>query len=312
MADNRAVTVIVPVYNGSAHLAETLASLLAQTHRELEIVVVNDGSSDGSADVVRAIKDSRIRLIDQSNAGLSRALNRGIAEVQTPFVARSDQDDLSVPHRIERQLEILSSRADAVALFSFWSKFGRRRSWSNADKLDHNRPLVTTCNLHTDGCLLASTLCARTDALRAIGGFRQEYYPSDDWDLQLRLTEVGTVLVVAEPLVAYRFHTGANTYRYFTLNQDTTRWAEDSYDRRRRGEPELTFEAFLATEPLTIVGRALRWADDASKLHLRTAGQRYLDGRDFAAAFHAATSCCLNPRDLVSRAATLLSHARAR
>jgi hypothetical protein len=169
---------------------------------------------------------------------------------------------------------------------------------------------VTTCDLRTDGCLLASTLFARTEALRATGGFRQEYYPSDDWDLQLRLTEVGTVLVVAEPLVAYRFHTGANTYRYFTLNQDTTRWAEDSYRRRQRGEPELTLAEFLAREPLTRFGRLLRRADDASKLHLRTAGQRYLDGRDVAAAFHAATSCCLNPRDLVSRAATLLARAR--
>jgi glycosyltransferase involved in cell wall biosynthesis len=295
------VSIVVPVYNGAAHLAATLESLLAQSYQDFELLVIDDGSTDGSSQVAGLFDDERIRIIRQPNQGLANSLNCGIREARAPYVARSDQDDVSRPTRIERQVAVLDTCPDAVAVFSHWSKFGLKRSWANADKQRTGGP-IRAFDPSADGCLLASTMLARTAALRSVGGYRQAYYPADDWDLELRLSDAGPILIVPEPLVAYRFHTAANTYRLFVLDQDKGRWAEDSHRRRHQGEAELPFARFLEVQE---AGRSRRTARDASKLHMRTAGQRYLDGHDAAAAFHLVTSAVLDPSGLVGRAARL-------
>jgi len=93
------VTVIVPIYNGSAYLSETINSLLSQSFSGFELLAIDDGSTDDSSNIVRSFKDERIRLIQKSNGGLCEALNLGIAEARAPYIARSDQDDISFPER---------------------------------------------------------------------------------------------------------------------------------------------------------------------------------------------------------------------
>jgi len=302
------VSVIVPVFNGELHLPETLDALCSQTLIDIEVLVIDDGSVDRSAQIVRACRDTRVRLVHQDNRGLAHALNRGLAEARAAYVARNDQDDISVPHRLERQLSIMESRPDAKALFAAWTKFGQRRGWANQEKIaDHKSGTVRESHPFEDGCLLASTMFARVAALREVGGFRQEYYPSDDWDLQLRLCAAGTVLLINEALVAYRLHLGANTYRLFLHDQDKSRWAEDSYRRRLTGATELPFESFVAGS------RQRRWSGwtqgitDRAKLHMRIAGQHYLDGRDGAALMHAAMATVLDPVSVGRRVLAIAS-----
>jgi hypothetical protein len=152
-----------------------------------------------------------------------------------------------------------------------------------------------------DGCLLCSTMFVRTAALQAAGGFRQAYYPADDWDLELRLSQAGTVLVLREAVAAYRFHTGANTYRLFAEMQEKRRWAEDSYMRRMQSAPELTLERFRLAQPNDFWLRLRHYRKDSSRLHMRTAGQRYLDGRYIAGAGHLIVSAVLHPAELIAR-----------
>jgi hypothetical protein len=303
------ISVIVPVFNGARHVGQTLSALLAQTHPSFEVIVIDDGSTDESLQVVRQFTDVRIRLLRQENAGLAHSLNRGLREARAPIVARNDQDDISVPARLERQLQVLKERPDAVATFSHWTKFGERRAWRNLDKQPLSCPAVRTSDPIADGCLLASTLCARTDVMRAIGGFRQDYYPADDWDCQFRLSERGPVLVVQQPLVAYRFHPGANTYSLFVLDQHKGRWTVDSHQRRIAGLREQTFAEFLEQQRITGPAALVRRVADLSRLHMRLAGQRYLDGRTMAAMGHAIAAGCLDPRSVGSRGLRLARHA---
>jgi glycosyltransferase involved in cell wall biosynthesis len=305
------VSVVVPVHNGAAHLGATLDALLAQTFADFELVVVDDGSSDGSGEVVRARRDPRIRLLVQENRGLCGALNRAIAEARAPLVARNDQDDVSRPQRLARQLEALEQRPDALAVYSQYTKFGARRRWSNADKQEISDGSAREVDPSLDGCLLGSTMLARTDALRDVGGFRQECYPCDDYDLQLRLGRRGPLLLLREPLVAYRFHAGANTYRLFHAMQERSRWVEDSALRRGRGEPELSFEAFVASRRLGLRDRVAERRLDLAKLQMRRAGQEWLDGRDVAAAGRAAASLLLDPSIALRRARWLCRRALA-
>lgn len=295
------VTVVVPVYNGELYLRATLDSLLGQTFGDFELLVVDDGSTDGSAEVVQSIGDARVRLIRQANLGLCHSLNRGIAEAQGAYVARSDQDDVSFPHRLERQREVMERHPGAVGLLSFYTKFGSKRRWSNREKLSMVPGRIRRYEPMRDGCLLASTMFLRTEALRGVGGFRQAYYPTDDWDLEMRLAEAGELLVLQEPVVAYRFHEGSNTYSRFAEMQEKVRWAMDSYQRRQSRLPEISFAEFRAGEPTDLWSRLRQRRRDTAKLAMRKAGQSYLDGQYVRSAGRLLAAAALAPDDIVRR-----------
>ena len=301
------ITIVVPVLNGAAHLRETLESLLAQTFTDFELLVIDDGSTDSTAAIALSIKDERIRVISTPNHGFSAALNLGIQEARAPYIARNDHDDLSAPTRLERQLQVMKQNHDALAVFSYNTKFGARHHWANRDKFAREPDPVREYLPEKDGCVLPATMLARTESLRAIGGFRPAYYPCDDFDIECRLAEAGKVLIVCEPLMHYRFHAGASTYRVFSVAHNMAAWTMDSRQRRLRHEPELTFDDYLKTLPADPWSRLKRHCVFSSRTHMRIGGQRFLDGHYLAAAAHFSASALLNPGNITGRFKQLFS-----
>src|SRR5260370_12794376 len=120
MSEPDLVTVIIPAFNAARTIDETLRSVRSQTHRRLEILVVDDGSVDATAQIVRshAAEDRRIRLIQQPNSGVAAARNRAIAEATSDYVAPIDADDLWQPDKIEKQLTRLHPHDEPAALVS--------------------------------------------------------------------------------------------------------------------------------------------------------------------------------------------------
>ena len=112
------VSVLMPVYNRKEYAPDAVESILRQTYKDFEFIIIDDGSTDGVTDLLReyASKDSRIVLIEQSNTGYSRALNRGLQAARGELIARMDSDDVSLPGRFERQVEFLRAHPDVVAL----------------------------------------------------------------------------------------------------------------------------------------------------------------------------------------------------
>src|ERR1700749_991871 len=125
------VTILVPVYNGASHLAETLNSLLAQTYKDFELLIIDDGSTDDSAAIIKSFSDPRIRLIQQENKGLCSTLNRGIQEARGEYIARSDHDDISFPHRLDREMTVADMHPEALGMFAYNTKIGGKHSWPN-------------------------------------------------------------------------------------------------------------------------------------------------------------------------------------
>ena len=112
------ITVGIPVFNAMPYLAESLESIRRQAHADFEILVVNDGSTDGSGEYLASLHDSRLRVIHQDNQGITATLNRMLAEVNTPWLARHDADDVAYPQRISRAVEAIWRRPDAAMFYS--------------------------------------------------------------------------------------------------------------------------------------------------------------------------------------------------
>ncbi|HEX8616787.1 MAG TPA: glycosyltransferase family 2 protein, partial [Thermoanaerobaculia bacterium] len=139
-----AVSIVMSLYNEAPFVEEAVASILSQTFSDFELLVIDDGSTDGGADVVARIADPRIRLIRQQNQGLAGALNTGIRAARAEWIARHDADDLSEPGRLAAQFEAVTRRPDLVLL------------GTNAVMMDEEgEPLTTTAHPTDDPTIRA-------------------------------------------------------------------------------------------------------------------------------------------------------------
>ncbi len=273
------VSVIIPVYNGERYLAETLESILGQTLQNFELLVVDDGSSDDSARVIRSFDDPRIVLVSKRNEGLAGTLNFAIARARADVIARIDQDDVAMPTRLEEQYQaITQSHYDCV--FCNLVKFGSTGSRFVNDKVPVRQGRVREYDPDQDGCIIHSTLMAKKEALQNLL-YRNAYYPADDWDLSLRISESYKVGVLDNPLIGYRIHLGANTYKYFSKMQSAMRWANVNHRRRMSGLPEIIFEAYNQQHNSNFYKIMNRRRKDYGKLCFRKAGDYHLNGYRF-------------------------------
>lgn len=142
----------MPVYNAAQYLREAIDSILNQTFRDFEFIIINDGSTDRSLEIIQSYNDDRIRLINQKNTGLAKALNNGIAIAKSDFIARMDADDISIPERLTSQFSFLESNVDVVAVGSnaeVIDKEGNHvyctaqpSTWSEIKKVLPNTPFI--------------------------------------------------------------------------------------------------------------------------------------------------------------------------
>lgn len=215
------VSVVIPAFNAEATLQETLNSLSAQTFGDFEAIVVNDGSTDATADLVERFGDSRVRVITVENGGVSRARNRGITEAGGEFVAFLDADDLWEPEKLARQLSAF--RETPTAGFCV----------TGAVRIDAaSRPLGLipvvksddTCRTLLLGAMAVGHLSsgiARRDLLGTVGGFDPRFSQCADWDLWLRMSASTPFLVIEDPLMLYRTSPGNMSSNVGLLERDT-------------------------------------------------------------------------------------------
>jgi glycosyltransferase involved in cell wall biosynthesis len=198
---------VVSVYNGDRYLLGSLQSVLDQQEVDLELVVVNDGSTDRSPQVLTelAARDPRVRVLHQENQGLTRALIRGCAAARGEFIARHDADDLSYSGRFARQLRLLQSDPQ----LSMVSVRGRALGPEDEELFTITRPAdkEEATRLLLGGRLgppAHGSVMFRAEQYRRVGGYRVVFNYAEDWDLWLRLVEVGHLAYVPEVLYAFR------------------------------------------------------------------------------------------------------------
>jgi glycosyltransferase involved in cell wall biosynthesis len=203
------VSVVMAVYNAGPYLAQTVQSVLTQTFGDFEFIIVDDGSTDDSWQILTQAgqQDARIVLLRNSpNQGVVRALNRGLEAARGNFIARQDADDVSLPERFARQLEFFRAHPDhgcvgvAVQMVDPQDR-PLGIAYNTTDNESIQRELIDHM------CICGPTIVVRKECLAEIGGqFSDGLNASEDYDICLRLAEVTKLAVLPEPLYLYRQH----------------------------------------------------------------------------------------------------------
>ncbi len=199
------VSVIIPTYNSAQYVVEAVESVLAQTYQDFEILVIDDGSTDETAQMMRRYQ-TPVRYIHQQKGGVAVARNRGIQESQGRYVAFLDADDTWLPHKLERQIEALRQQPHDQVCYSAFTivdsdlnlislSQGQRRGSTLEDLLTRGNVIGSICTV----------VCERT-LFDLVGGFDPVLSQCADWDMWVRLAAQTEFLYVDEPLVTYRQH----------------------------------------------------------------------------------------------------------
>ena len=200
------VTVLMPVYNAEKYLSEAIESVLNQTYREFEFLIVNDGSTDKSQAIVESYSDPRIKLITKVNGGVSSALNAGLSEATGKFIVRFDADDICYPNRIEEQYLFMKDNPDYILAGTDADYITKEGDYIfTFVNSGHSDPEIKKNYL--ESCpFIHSTVIYRKDAVLALGGYEVKAHTFEDYFLWVRLIERGKVCNFNKPLVKVRFN----------------------------------------------------------------------------------------------------------
>ena len=240
------LTVAMSVYNGARFLAPAIDSVLGQSFVDFEFLVLDDGSTDGTAAIIRdfAARDSRIRPIIRENRGLVASLNQLLAEARAPLVARMDADDICQPQRFERQLAFLADNPDH-GVVGCWSvdidEHGARWQIEGADHPVTHEDFLH--NIRHGGPLLCHpAVMYRRRLVLEQGGYHAAFRHCEDLDLWLRLASVTKLANIPERLIHYRHYTGQVSMRHATEQQIGAAVAYEAWRMRDAGRPDPTAE----------------------------------------------------------------------
>jgi len=216
------VSVVIPVYNAGAYLASAVGSIVEQTYRDWEMICVDDGSTDGSSEILDwfASQDPRIRVVHQSNAGVVAASNRAHEMAQAEFVCRMDADDIAMPDRLSRQLAFMRSNSEYAAISGAILEIDSDSDPLGVQRLPADHDTIVQRLLDRGTGLFQPASMMRADAFRKIGGFRAKYQWIEDHDLWLRMSQVGRLGNIDDLVLCYRLHASSCTWSMSELRSE--------------------------------------------------------------------------------------------
>ena len=200
------ISVLLAVYNGASHLSESIQSILDQTFRDFEFVIVNDGSTDETKQILETFKkqDSRIKLIqNDTNIGLTRSLNSGFKHVHGEYIARMDADDIALPKRFEMQLQYLESHPEVGVV-------GTAYEWINDSGQGIGKPNILTKPkdiqriLIRTNPLMHGSVMMRTEVFKCVGGYDESYTKAQDYALWFKCIKFTQLANLPEVLMQKR------------------------------------------------------------------------------------------------------------
>lgn len=200
-------------YNEEAYIRATIDSVLAQTYTDFEFIIVNDGSTDSTHQILEdyAASDNRIRIINQPNAGTTAATVNGMNAATGEYVARMDADDLSLETRFEKQVKALDQRPDCVAVTSYFEHFRDDGSIKMVTDDVGPEELIGLYNLFSNRIGGHGQVMFRRDAYVKAGGYDPQFRSAEDYDLWCRMIHLGRFALIEEVLYRWRVGHGSTS-----------------------------------------------------------------------------------------------------
>lgn len=193
------VTVLMPVYNTEKYLREAIDSILNQTFKDFEFLIINDASTDRTREILQSYHDPRIKVINnRKNLGLAKSLNKGLKIAKGKYIARMDADDISLPERLKKQIRFMEKNQSVGLLSSFWFSIDGQGKKIQVHQAFNGK--------HAVHFICHGSVMIRKDFLQRVSFYREVFEYSEDSDLWLRLSEVCDVRSLKEPLYKYRVH----------------------------------------------------------------------------------------------------------
>ncbi len=208
------VTVLMPVYNGEKYLREAIESILSQTFADFEFLIINDGSTDRTAEIIASYKDRRIRLIpNESNLGLIATLNRGLRLSRGEYIARMDADDISLPRRLEKQVQFMDRHPRVGVCGTRFRTIGDEKNIRG--RMVKTDPDMIRCGLLFSSMLAHPTIMMRKDLIERHNLlYNPEFVHVEDFELWVRMLNYCDLANLKDTLACYRFH-GRQVTRLF-------------------------------------------------------------------------------------------------
>ena len=237
---NPKVTVLMSVYNGEKYLQEAIDSILGQTFKDFEFLIVNDGSTDKTVEILESYNDPRIKIINnEKNIGLTKSLNKGLRLASGEYIARQDADDISLSTRFEEELKFFEKNSN-VAL-----------TGTDYFLINEKDEIIHTVNCFTENSKLKEKLLEgnqfghgsimfKKECIDKVGAYREEFEFSQDYDFYLRVAEIYDIANIPEPLYKWRININSVSVRKKALQDKYALLAiELAKERRQSGKDKL-------------------------------------------------------------------------
>jgi glycosyltransferase involved in cell wall biosynthesis len=255
------VSVIMPVYNGEIYLIDSINSILNQTFKDFEFLIINDGSTDKSLEIIKSFNDERIIIINnESNLKLANTLNKGISLSNGKYIIRMDCDDISLPNRFEKQVKFMEENKDIGICGSWISTIGIRNNevWKSPEN-----PEEIKCLLLFHSTIFHPTVIMRKDLFDNYNlRYNNKLLYVEDYDLWVKASKITKISNIQEVLLYYRLHQDKTSFKHREIQR-----INDSIIRKR--QLDFLFDN-LKEEYLNIHNSISNWEIENSKSFIKT------------------------------------------
>ena len=244
------ISVLIPAFDAARFFPEAIESVLAQTHKDFQLILINDGSTDETLNIATryAKQDPRIQVITHPNMGMGAALNNAMQQATGTWIARLDADDRMLPTRLEKQIQFLKQNPDlkvASSTVQYIDDTGRTIGQYASAFITREEMKRAQKNHEPIGFHHPATIFHK-QTIQELGGYRPQFWPADDLDLWNRVADAGHgVLVQNEPLTAYRIHASSVMVSKSRTAERKVQWATACIRARHQNQPEPTEQQFL-------------------------------------------------------------------
>jgi glycosyltransferase involved in cell wall biosynthesis len=204
------VSVLMPTWNAGQYVAEAVESVLSQSFKDFEVLIIDGGSTDQTLAILSGFRDPRLRVLPAPSAGIVAALNFGLEQARAPWIARQDADDVSLPRRLETQWQALNGDAHAILSHTDVEFIGEGSAAAGRARFPRTQALMAL-RLCFQCAIVHSTVMFKKEAALAAGGYREPQ--AEDYALWGRLIESGRFIGLPQKLLKFRIHPGSASSR---------------------------------------------------------------------------------------------------